>query len=105
MESIGSKKKGEIKMATFLMFGKYSADSIKDISAERTTKANKLIADNGGSVKSGYALLGETDLVLVVDFPSVADAMKTSVGLSRLLGIGFSTAPAVSMEEFDQLVG
>jgi uncharacterized protein with GYD domain len=92
-------------MSTFVMFGKYSADSIKDISAERTTKATKLISDNGGSVKSGYAMLGKTDLLLIVDFPSVGDAMKASVGLSKLLGIGFTTSPAVSMEEFDQLVG
>ncbi|MGW8144075.1 MAG: GYD domain-containing protein [Anaerolineales bacterium] len=92
-------------MSTFFMFGKYSADSIKDISAERTTKATKLISDYGGSVKSGYALLGKTDLVLIVDFPSVGDAMKASVGLSKLLGVGFTTSPAVSMEEFDQLVG
>ena len=92
-------------MSTFFMFGKYSTDSIKEISAERTTKANQLVSDNGGTVKSGYALLGETDLVLIVDFPSIGDAMKASVGLSKLLGIGFTTAPAVSMEEFDQLVG
>ena len=92
-------------MSIFLMFGKYSTDSIKDISADRTTKANQLISDHGGSVKSGYALLGETDLVLIVEFPSVGDAMKASVGLSKLLGIGFTTAPAVSMAEFDQLVG
>jgi uncharacterized protein with GYD domain len=87
------------------MFGKYSHGSIKEISAERTQKANQLISDNGGSVKSGYALLGETDLVLVVDFPSNNDAMKASVGMTKLLGIAFSTAPAVSMEEFDNLVG
>ena len=92
-------------MSTFFMFGKYSADSIKDISADRTTKADKLISENGGSVKSGYALLGDTDVVLIVDFPSVGDAMKASVGLSKLLGIGFTTAPAVSMQEFDQMVG
>jgi uncharacterized protein with GYD domain len=92
-------------MSTFLMFGKYSQDSIKEISAARTSKANQLVADNGGSVKSGYALLGETDLVLIVDFPSIGDAMKASVGLSKLLGVGFTTAPAVSMAEFDQLVG
>jgi hypothetical protein len=29
--------------------------------------------------------------------------MKTSVALSRMLGIGFSTAPAVSVETFDKL--
>jgi uncharacterized protein with GYD domain len=87
------------------MFGKYSQGSIKEISADRTQKANQLISDNGGSVKSGYALLGDTDLVLVVDFPSNNDAMKASVGLTKLLGIAFSTAPAVSMEEFDKLIG
>jgi uncharacterized protein with GYD domain len=92
-------------MPTFVLFGKYSHDSIKEISAERTQKANQLISDNGGSVKSGYALLGDTDLVFVVDFPSNKDAMKASIGLAKLLGISFSTAPAVSMEEFDKLVG
>ena len=92
-------------MPTYVMFGEYSHDSIKEISAERTQKASQLISDNGGSVKSGYALLGDTDLVLVVDFPSNNAAMKTSVGLTKLLGIAFSTAPAVSMEEFDKLVG
>lgn len=92
-------------MSTYLMFGKYSQGSIKEINAERTQKANQLISDNGGSVKSGYALLGETDLVLVVDFTSNNDAMKASVGLTKLLGIAFTTAPAVSLEEFDKLVG
>jgi uncharacterized protein with GYD domain len=92
-------------MATYVLFGNYSADSIKEISAERTQKANKLISDNGGSVLSGYALLGDTDLLLVIDFPSNKDAMKASVGLAKLLGVSFSTAPAVSLEEFDQLAG
>lgn len=92
-------------MSTYIMFGKYSAGSIKEISADRTQKANQVISDNGGSVKSGYAMLGETDLVMVTDFPSNDAAMKASVGLSKLLGIAFSTAPAVSLEEFDKLVG
>ena len=92
-------------MSTYIMFGKYSPGSIKEISAERTQKATQLISDNGGSVKSGYALLGETDLMLVADFPGNDAAIKASVGLAKLLGIAFSTAPAVSMEEFDKLVG
>ena len=92
-------------MSTYVMFGKYSQGSIKEISAERTQKTNQLISDNAGSVKSGYALLGDTDLMLVVDFPSNKDAMKASVGLTELLGIAFTTAPAVSLEEFDKLVG
>lgn len=92
-------------MATFLMLGSYSLDSIGQISAGRTAQAKALIEENGGKVISGYALLGENDLVLVVDLPGTAEAMKTSVGLTKLLGVAFTTAPAVSFEEFDKLVG
>jgi len=31
-------------------------------------------------------------------------AMKTSVALSKMLGISFTTAPAVSMDVFDKLM-
>ena len=92
-------------MATFLMFGSYSNESIRQISSERTAQANALIEENGGKVITGYALLGEKDIVLIVDMPGTADAMKTSIALAKLLGIAFTTAPAVSFEEFDALVG
>ncbi len=92
-------------MATFLMFGSYSNESIRQISSERTAQANALIEENGGKVVSGYALLGEKDLALIVDMPGTAEAMKTSIALAKLLGIAFTTAPAVSFEEFDELVG
>ena len=91
-------------MATFMMFGKYSRNSIKQISEKRTEKAKELVKKNGGEIKSGYALLGETDLVLVVELPDVEQAMKTSVALSKMLGISFTTAPAVSMDDFDKLM-
>ena len=91
-------------MATFLMFGEYSQDSIKQINAKRTGKAIDLIKKHGGELKSGYALLGDTDLVLIVELPDTEGAMKVSVGLSKLLGISFTTAPAVTFEEFDKLI-
>jgi uncharacterized protein with GYD domain len=91
-------------MATFVMFGNYSNDSIKDISPKRTQKAETLIKKNGGEVVAGYALLGKTDLVLIVDLPNVETAMQTSLGLSTLLGISFTTAPAVSLKKFDKLM-
>lgn len=90
-------------MPTFCMFGKYSSGSIKEISAKRTEKATALLDGLGGKVKDGYALLGKTDLILIVDFPSVKEAMKASVELNKLLGISFTTSPAVTIEEFDQL--
>jgi len=86
------------------MFGKYSLDSIRQISEKRTEKAKELIRKNGGEIKSGYSLLGKTDLVLIVELPDSEQALKTSVALSKMLGIAFTTAPAVSMENFDKLM-
>ena len=92
-------------MATYFLFGEYSQDSIKGISAQRSEAARKVVSDAGGKIEAGYALLGEHDLLLKADFPGTNQAMKASVGLAKLLGISFSTAPAISIEEFDNLVG
>ena len=91
-------------MATFVLFGKYSIDAVKEISAERTKDATAVIGDSGGKVQAAYALLGDTDLVLVVDFPGVKEAMAASIKLAQLLGISFTTSPAVTVEEFDELI-
>ena len=90
-------------MATYFMFGSYSQESITKISANRTDKMKKLIEKQGGKLAAAYALLGEKDVVLIVDLPSAEQAMKTSVALSRALGMGFSTCPAVTIEAFDKL--
>jgi uncharacterized protein with GYD domain len=87
------------------MFGKYSLEAVKAVSAKRTDNAVTLIKQNGGELKAGYALLGDIDLVLIVDLPDTERAMKTSAALSTQLGISFSTAPAVSMADFDKLMG
>ena len=91
-------------MATYLMFGKYSIDALGKISPARTKSAASLIKDNGGDIKAGYALLGERDLVLVVEFPGPQNAMKASIALAKQLGIAFTTTPAVSIEDFDKLI-
>ena len=90
-------------MGIYLMFGKYSPDSVQEISSERTDKAEELIKNNGGNVKDGYALLGSSDLLLIVEFPDTAKAVKTSVDMSKKFGISFATTPAVTIEEFDKM--
>ena len=92
-------------MDYYFLFGKYSNKSLKEISEERTEKSIALIKEYGGELKAGYALLGEVDLVLIVKLPDIQTAMKVSMGLTKLLGISFHSAPAVSMEEFDKLIG
>ena len=52
-------------MSIFMFFGKYSSESLKNISSERTDRAVNLIKKNGGKVISMYAVLGEHDLMAV----------------------------------------
>ena len=91
-------------MPIFMMFGKYSSESLKGISEERTKKAVKLIQEHDGKVISMYAVLGEHDLVFTLDFPDTEKAVATSVALNELTGISFSTSPVVEVEKFDKLV-
>ena len=91
-------------MAIYFMFGKYSQNAIKGISASRTKEAVDIIKRLGGKIISIYALLGEHDLVAIIELPGLEEAMKVSLALTRLTGIGFSTSPAITVEEFDKMV-
>jgi uncharacterized protein with GYD domain len=91
-------------MPIFMMFGKYTQDSLKDASAQRTKKAIKIIEKNGGKVVSMYAVMGDHDLVFTLDFPDAEKAMCASMGLNMLIGISFSTSPVVDVEKFDSLI-
>jgi uncharacterized protein with GYD domain len=90
-------------MATFFLFGKYSAESMKEISAKRTQTAADIVKKLGGEMKGLWALLGEHDLVMMVELPGINEAMKCSLSLARESGIGFTTAPAIPVEQFDKL--
>lgn len=91
-------------MAKFLMLGKYSTDGVKGISPERTKKVVETIQKAGGKAAAMYALLGNYDLAFVVDFPGNAEAIKASIAVSKLTGVGFTTCPAIPVEEFDKIV-
>jgi len=91
-------------VAKFFMYGKYSKEAIGGISADRTTKALDVIAKAGGKVNSMYALLGKYDIVLITDFPGVAEVMKASIALNKLTNISFTSFPAIAMDEFDKIM-
>lgn len=90
-------------MARFVMFGNYTQASMDEISASRTERAKEVIRDHGGETIGIYALLGAIDLVLIVELPDVEAAMRASIELTRLTGVGFRTSPAVEIEAFDAL--
>ncbi len=91
-------------MATYFMFGIYDAGALDDISAERTRAAHQVVESTGGKIEAMYVLMGDTDLVLIADFPDSRKAIKASIELSKLTGISFSTTPALDVQEFDQLM-
>ena len=91
-------------MQTFLMLGKYSSNALKNAGATRTRKAEHLIGRFRGRVRSMYAILGDYDLVIIVDLPGVEEAVKVSAGLMELTGIAFTTVPAISVSAFDKLI-
>jgi uncharacterized protein with GYD domain len=91
-------------MASFVMLGKYTPQALADLSAKRTKDALAIIKKNKGEVQLMYATLGQNDLVFVLDFPGVKEAMKASAGLTKLTGIGFTTSPAVAVDVFDKLM-
>jgi len=91
-------------MATYFLFGKYSSDATKGMSADRTAKANKLFEKYGGEIKSIHALLGDWDLVIIATFPGTVQVMKASVAVSKLTGIAFTTSEAIPVEDFDRMI-
>ena len=95
---------GEDILQTFFFFGRYSAESLRQASPDRTEKSDHLIKAYGGHVGAMYALLGEFDLVMITQFRSIEDAIKASVALTRATGISWVTAPAIPIEYFDKLI-
>ena len=91
-------------MNTYFMFGKYSAESIKGISAERTKKANDIILKLGGKIVAQYALLGDKDIVFIVNLPGVEEVIQASINLHKLTGISFSSVPAITVVKFDKIL-
>ena len=91
-------------MAKFFMYGKYTKEGMEGISSDRTKKALDVIAKVGGKVNSMYALLGKYDIVLITDFPGVAEVMQASIALNKLTNIAFTSFSAITMDEFDKIV-
>ena len=91
-------------MATYFLFGKYSAEAFTGMGASRTENARKLVKEFGGEIKSIHALLGEKDLVMIATLPGTEEALKFSLALAKSTGIAFTTSEAVDVEDFDKLI-
>jgi len=73
-------------MATFMIFGNYTKEALDGPGAARIREAGALVRQHGGKVKGMYALLGEHDLVLIVDLPDMANTIQVSTTFSEVAG-------------------
>jgi len=89
----------------FFMFGTYSSESVRKISKERTKEILEIVNKFGGEINAMYVLLGAYDLVLIANFADMKIALQASIAMTRATGISFSTLPAISVEEFDEMMG
>jgi uncharacterized protein with GYD domain len=92
-------------MATYFLSGEYGMDAMKGISRKRTAEVTRIVEDFGGKILSTYLLLGETDLVIIAEFPGLNQALQASVTIGKRTGISFKTYPAITAAEFDELLG
>lgn len=88
-------------MQTYFLLGRYTPDSIRAVSPERTKIVVSTIEEFNGHIIGLYALLGEFDLVFIVNLPGNREAMDASVRLFQRTGISFRTLPAISADRFD----
>jgi len=91
-------------MSTFIFCGKYSSEALKGMSSTRTSEALKLIKKFDGEVQSMYAMVGQKDLVFIINFPHTNEALKASVALFKLTGISFETSELIPVDKFDKLM-
>lgn len=91
-------------MGLFIMMGRYSLETVKEIHPERTARAKSIIEASGGKIIGMYAIFGDYDLALILELPGLEEAVKISVDLHMLTGIHFATFPAMPVEYFDVLI-
>jgi uncharacterized protein with GYD domain len=91
-------------MGTYIMMGKYSSKAYEGISSTRTERALEIAKKLNGEITSIHVLLGEYDVHIIANFPSMKEAIGASVALQKLTGITFTTSEAMTAEEFDKFM-
>ena len=90
-------------MTTFFLFGSYTRESIEGIDARRTKKTEEIVSGYGGSVRSVHAILGPYDIVIICELPGVNEAVQVSLAIAKATGLNVTSAPAVTVADFDRL--
>ncbi len=94
-------------MPYYVTLAKYTDQGIRNVkdSPKRADAFEAAIKANGGTLKDLYLVLGEYDLVAVIELPNDETAAKLSLATASLGNVRTTTLRAFNREEFRKIIG
>ncbi len=94
-------------MPTYIVFADYTDKGIAAIkdAPDRLDAVRKLVADHGGELKAFYLLLGEHDIMSIIDVPNDDTAARLLLTISGEGNIRTKSFKAFEEDEFRAVVG
>ncbi len=90
-------------MPLYVTLGKYTQEGIKGISPEQLQQIVSKVEANGGKRVAAYALMGEWDVLALVEYPDEQSAMRALAAIGKLDITTTRTMTALPLEEFVNL--
>jgi uncharacterized protein with GYD domain len=89
-------------MPLFITLWKYTAEGMRDIhnTAKRFEAVKKIIEGNGGKLVSIYGLVGEYDVITIMELPNKSKLVSTILKIASSGRIVPKTLQALPLEEF-----
>jgi uncharacterized protein with GYD domain len=99
---LGEALKGGSVMQTYVTLWKYTKDGLVDMNntPDRYEAVKKIISDAGGKLISIYGLIGEYDVITIIEMPDEKVAASTIMKICSKGRISSRTMTALSIEDF-----
>jgi uncharacterized protein with GYD domain len=94
--------KGGGNMPTYVTLWKYTKDGLVDMNntPDRYEAVKKIISDAGGKLVSIYGLVGEYDVITIIEMPDEKVAASTILKICSKGRITSQTMTALSIDDF-----
>jgi len=89
-------------MPLYITLWKYTAEGLRDIrnTASRFKAVQKIIEANGGKLVNIYGLVGEYDIITIIEMPNKSALTSTIIKIAASGRIVPKTLQALPIEEF-----
>lgn len=92
-------------MPKYLVKVTYSAEGtrglLRDGGRNRRKAVAAMVEDLGGEIESFYYSLGEDDLYIILDLPSISDMAAVNMAVTASGGASFNTVCLMDVDEID----